>query len=801
MSKLLFTMTDAGRQELVNANKTGTNKVEIVSVGLGSRYYVTSTSQTNITNEIKRLTTIGGKVVSPDTIHVTAKDDSKDEYVVHTIGLYTNKGTLFAVYSQEQAIINKASSTIALISSDIAIKTLDTKNITFGDIEFINPPATETVVGVARFANEQEIDAGTDDSLAVSAKRLKQAIVKHEQSRNHPDATLTSKGFVQLSSATNSASETLAATPKAVKAAYDLANAKYTAQDATTARKGIVQLSSATNSTSETLAATPKAVKAAYDLAAGKAPSNHTHSWEQITNVPVASLTVRGITQLSSATNSTSETLAATSKAVKVVMDETNKKAPLNSPALTGTPTTPTAPKGTNNTQIASTAYVMAAIAALVDSSPDALNTLNELAAALGNDPNFATTMTNALAGKQPKDATLTALAGLTTAADKFPYFTGNDVASLATLTKVGRDILAKSTVAAVIEYLGLQETVNKAGNAVQRSGDKMTGELKIGTMNALRIFNDAFGLIFRRSEEYLHFIPTAEGQGENGDIGPLRPFAINLRTGAISVSHGAKIDGGLALGTDNALGGNSITLGDNDTGIKQGGDGVLLFYSNGQLAFGLQPASADFYKRVAYIHQGIIPDGSGAFADQLNNATAPFVQTQFAWNPTPGGHYVPIVKGLSVRNGQGYPGAVSFGYLLTEQQGFPVPCIHMRGDNGNEALWQFNPNDKSFFSPGPVIAGGATLASNGDINGTAWGGWLSSYLRQIGVHDVRLGSQQYYGVNNWQTWNFQCPSGHVLSGINVQDTGSNSADNIAGVYYRPVQKYINGTWYNVASV
>ncbi|MFA8025501.1 tail fiber protein, partial [Escherichia coli] len=294
---------------------------------------------------------------------------------------------------------------------------------------------------------------------------------EHEQSRRHPDASLTAKGFIQLSSATNSTSETLAATPKAVKAAYDLANSKYTAQDATTARKGIVQLSSATNSTSETLAATPKAVKAAYDLAAGKAPSNHTHSWKQITNVPVASLTVRGITQLSSATNSTSETLAATSKAVKVVMDETNKKAPLNSPALTGTPTTPTAPKGTNNTQIASTAYVMAAIAALVDSSPDALNTLNELAAALGNDPNFATTMTKALAGKQPKDATLTALAGLATAADKFPYFTGNDVASLATLTKVGRDILAKSTVAAVIEYLGLQETVNRARNAVQKNG------------------------------------------------------------------------------------------------------------------------------------------------------------------------------------------------------------------------------------------------------------------------------------------------------------------------------------------
>ncbi|MFS4265782.1 tail fiber protein, partial [Escherichia coli] len=183
-----------------------------------------------------------------------------------------------------------------------------------------------------------------------------------------------------------------------------------------------------------------------------------------------ASTTKKGVVQLSSATNSPSETLAATPKAVKAVMDETNKKAPLNSPALTGTPTTPTAPKGTNNTQIASTAYVMAAIAALVDSSPDALNTLNELAAALGNDPNFATTMTNALAGKQPKDATLTALAGLATAADRFPYFTGNDVASLATLTKVGRDILAKATVTAVIEYLGLQETVNQASGALQKN-------------------------------------------------------------------------------------------------------------------------------------------------------------------------------------------------------------------------------------------------------------------------------------------------------------------------------------------
>ncbi|GDP82356.1 phage tail protein [Escherichia coli] len=792
MSKLLFTMTDAGRQELVNANKTGTNKVEIVSVGLGSRYYVTSTSQTNITNEIKRLTTIGGKVVSPDTIHVTAKDDSKDEYVVHTIGLYTNKGTLFAVYSQEQAIINKASSTIALISSDIAIKTLDTKNITFGDIEFINPPATETVVGVARFANEQEIDDGTDDSLAVSAKRLKQAIVKHEQSRNHPDATLTSKGFVQLSSATNSTSETLAATPKAVKAAYDLANGKYTAQDATTARKGIVQLSSATNSTSETLAATPKAVKAAYDLAAGKAPSNHTHSWEQITNVPVASLTVRGITQLSSATNSTSETLAATSKAVKAVMDETNKKAPLNSPALTGTPTTPTARQGTNNTQIASTAFVMAAIAALVDSSPDALNTLNELAAALGNDPNFATTMTNALAGKQPKDATLTALAGLATSADKFPYFTGNDVASLATLTKVGRDILAKSTVAAVIEYLGLQETVNRAGNAVQKNGDTLSGgltfendsilawirntdwakigfkndadgdtdsymwfetgdngneyfkwrskqstttkdlmnlkwdalsvlvkalfssEVKISTVNALRIFNSSFGAIFRRSEECLHIIPTRENEGENGDIGPLRPFTINLRTGRISMGHGLDVTGDIT--TNSWVYANRFAINSGSTSWIDMRNQNVIFGRNA-----VSTSSAQALLRQDHAERKFFVGGLGNY--------------QF-------GFY--MINNSRTANG-------------TDGQAY-------MDNNGN---W---------------LCGAQVIPGN-------YGNFDSRYVR-----DVRLGTRVVQLMARGGRYE---KAGHAITGLRI--IGEVDGDDEA--IFRPIQKYINGTWYNVAQV
>ncbi|HCN5896254.1 TPA: phage tail protein [Escherichia coli] len=520
---------------------------------------------------------------------------------------------------------------------------------------------------------------------------------EHEQSRRHPDASLTAKGFVQLSSATNSDSETLAATPKAVKAAYDLANGKYTAQDATTARKGIVQLSSATNSTSETL--------------------------------------------------------AATSKAVKAVMDETNKKAPLNSPALTGTPTTPTARQGTNNTQIASTAFVMAAIAALVDSSPDALNTLNELAAALGNDPNFATTMTNALAGKQPKDATLTALAGLATAADRFPYFTGNDVASLATLTKVGRDILAKSTVAAVIEYLGLQETVNKAGNAVQRSGDKMTGELKIGTVNALRIFNDAFGLIFRRSEDFLHFIPTAEGQGENGDIGPLRPFAINLRTGAISVSHGAKIEGGLAIGaTDNALGENSIVLGDNDTGFRQDGDGIISFYSNGSRIGHIDELGLHLYKDIE--SNGSNFRLKSNYRHHITFANEDGRIRMFLWKDNGG-------DGVHINNGS---------------------------DGGGDFIFK---TDGGF-----ALGSGAQVASNGDIYGSVWeNNWLSTWLHNHVVRDIRLGSIEYKNV--WRDSGFGDASGYVLTAA----INSNADDIVDTVARRPIQKLIGGIWYNVGSV
>ncbi|HIA0314081.1 phage tail protein [Escherichia coli] len=385
MSTKFYTLlTDIGAAKLASAAALGVPlKITHMAVGDGGGVLPTPDSkQTALVNE-KRRAALNMLYIDPqNSSQIIAEQvipENEGGWWIREVGLYDESGALIAVgncpesYKPQLAEGSGRTQTVRMV-----LITSSTDNITL------------------------KIDPAV---VLATRKYVDDKISEHEQSRRHPDASLTAKGFTQLSSATNSESEILAATPKAVKAAYDLAAGKASASHthpwnqitgvpaASLTVKGTVQLSSATNSTSETQAATPKAVKAAYDLAAGKAPVSHTHPWNQITDVPAASLTVKGTVQLSSATNSTSETQAATPKAVKAVYDLAN--------------------------------------------------------------------------GKQPADATLTALAGLATAADKLPYFTGNDTASLTTLTNVGRDILAKTSKQEVIHYLGLGATNGYVGRLV----------------------------------------------------------------------------------------------------------------------------------------------------------------------------------------------------------------------------------------------------------------------------------------------------------------------------------------------
>ncbi|HGU0317017.1 TPA: phage tail protein [Escherichia coli] len=312
-------LTNQGAARLANATMLG-SKLNLTRMAVGDANGVLPTpdpAQTKLINQ-KRIAPLNLLSVDPNNqSQIIAEQiipESEGGFWIREIGLYDDKGVLIAVANCPETYKPQLQE---------------------------GSGRTQTIRMILVVTNTEAITLKIDPSVVLATRKyVDDKISEHEQSRRHPDASLTAKGTVQLSS--------------------DI------------------------NSTSETLAATPKAVKAAYDLAAGKAPVSHTHPWSQITGVPAASLTAKGTVQLSSAINSTSEILAATPKAVKDAYDLAN--------------------------------------------------------------------------GKQPADATLTALAGLATAADRLPYFTGADRAALATLTAIGRAIIAKGSIKDVLNYLGLGE-------------------------------------------------------------------------------------------------------------------------------------------------------------------------------------------------------------------------------------------------------------------------------------------------------------------------------------------------------
>ncbi len=160
-----------------------------------------------------------------------------------------------------------------------------------------------------------------------------------------------------------------------------------------------------------------------------------------------------------------------------------------------------------------------------------------------------------------------------------------------------------------------------------------------------------------------------------------------------------------------------------------------------GQLS-GTLTSSAEITAKYLSTPTGAPPEGSGAFSSQLDTK-APFYQENYNWDVVEGGRYVPLVKGKSTRKGQGYPTAVSFGYLMDGAGSFAKPCIHVRGDNNAEAIWRFDPNTKQFVAPGNLYAGGAAYQVDGNISGSIWGGYLSNWL-----------NQNFNGRVDWGTYN-----------------------------------------------
>ncbi len=172
-----------------------------------------------------------------------------------------------------------------------------------------------------------------------------------------------------------------------------------------------------------------------------------------------------------------------------------------------------------------------------------------------------------------------------------------------------------------------------------------------------------------------------------------------------------------------------------------------------GQLS-GTLTSSAEITAKYLSTPTGAPPEGSGTFAAQLDTK-APFYQENYNWDVVEGGRYVPLVKGKSTRKGQGYPTAVSFGYLMDGPGSFAKPCIHVRGDNNAEAIWRFDPNTKQFVAPGNLYAGGAAYQVDGNISGSIWGGYLSNWLsNQFNACDNNINTRATWDhVNSRSHW------------------------------------------------
>ncbi|MEP9184697.1 phage tail protein [Enterobacter ludwigii] len=516
-------ITKAGAIKLAAATVPNGKKVNFTAMAVGDgggTLPVPDPNQTKLVKEVWR-----------HALNKISQDKKNKNYVVaellippetggfwmREMGLYDDTGTLIAVGNMAESYkpaLAEGSGRAQTVRMVIMVSDIASVELTID---------TSTVMATQDYV---------DDKLA-----------EHEQSRRHPDATLTAKGFTQLSSATDSASESVAATPKAVKAAYDLASGKYTAQDATTARKGIVQLSSATDSTSEVLAATPKAVKAAYDLASGKYTAQD------------ATTARKGIVQLSSATDSTSEALAATPKAVKTANDNAaaaNKNASERvskaGDSMTGT---------LNQDSVAQLTYNMTALSNAATGNKNYLRKMRGGGTdtiwhetVQGGEYRLATGTTDAQEELAISTSTGLRLRGNVTSqtggfysgsGKKFSFVSASTSDRHATLRLWGN--VDRPTVVELGDDTGYHyySQRNKDGSLLfqmngvgQFSGYvRSTGEMQSSSANSYRIAYGDYGTFWRNDGYNLYLMLTNKGDAF-GAYNAIRPLRVSLETGAL---------------------------------------------------------------------------------------------------------------------------------------------------------------------------------------------------------------------------------------------------------------------------
>ncbi|ELO1886304.1 TPA: tail fiber protein [Escherichia coli] len=733
--KFKTVITTAGAAKLAAATAPGGRKVNITTMAVGDgggKLPVPDAGQTGLIHEVWR-----------HTLNKISQDKRNSNYIIaelvippevggfwmRELGLYDDAGTLIAVANMAESYkpaLAEGSGRSQTCRMVIIVSSVASVELTID---------TTTVMATQDYV---------DDKIA-----------EHEQSRRHPDASLTAKGFTQLSSATNSTSETLAATPKAVKAAYDLANGKYTAQDATTARKGLVQLSSATNSTSETLAATPKAVKAAYDLANGKYTAQD------------ATTARKGLVQLSSATNSDSETLAATPKAVKTAYDLANGK-------YTAQDAT-TARKGlvqlssAANSDSETLAATPKAVKSAYDNAEKRLQKDQNGADIPGKD-----TFTKNIGACRAYSGALSTEAGNWTTAQFIDWLESQGAFNhpywmCKCSWSYGNNKIITDTDCG---------TIHLAGCVIEVMGVKAAMTLRVTTPST----SSSGGTTSAQFTYINHGADYAPGWRRDYNTKNKQPA--------------------FALGkTGNTVANNKAVGWNWDSGAYCAQDGgaskmVLHFYT-GEGSCPAMQFLVDYKNRGIFYRSA--RDGYGFEADWSEFYTT-------SRKPTPADILALALSGGSMS------GSIKFindAFLIWERNtdwakiGFKNDSdadsdSYMwfeTGDNGNEYFkWRIRSGSTT---KDLMTLKSDALRVTGQVIPSNFSNFDSRYVR-----DIRLGgAATYKPANNGMTWTHQAPSGCVYTGIIVQDTGSNSADNIGGVYYRPVQKYINGTWYNVAQV